>query len=212
MSIESEDLDILCSYRDLHPDGDSCAILGDCHVCGDFGRMKFSTVETFDINGNPTHKLNLNEPIPVEFHNKYDWVIDSGTLYCCFNVPMVLKNISDMLKDSGYVFHTSNLSGFYGRGYYSVSPALYYEFYKSNGFVVRGMGTKTRVSKSWQPINVGDTYLEYADASCIRFKEESGGFVQMIPNDSLLYCFCSRDHRETFSEPIPEHFIMTDGY
>ena len=73
------------------------------------------------------------------------------------------------------------------------------------------MGTKTRVGRSWQKINEGDSYLEYADPSCLRFKGESGGFVQMIPNDSLLYCFCSRDHRETFSEPIPEHFTRTNG-
>ena len=81
----------------------------------------------------------------------------------------------------------------------------------SNGFVVGGMGSKTRIGRSWQKINVGDTYLDYADPSCLHFKGESGGFVQMIPNDSLLYCFCSRDRRETFSEPIPEHFTRTNG-
>tara|TARA_R100001015_G_C4632504_1_gene196130 strand:+ start:3722 stop:4360 length:639 start_codon:yes stop_codon:yes gene_type:complete len=211
VAIEPEDFSLLQSYRKQFSDGNVCAILGDCAINGNFDVLGFSEVETFDINGNPTNKLNLNEPIPSEFHNKYDWVIDSGTLYCCFNIAMVLENITNMLKDNGCVFHTSNLSGFYGRGYYSISPALYYEFYKSNGFNIHGMGTKTRKSRKWESINVGDTYLEYADSFSLGFKNSAGEFIETIPNDSLLYCFSSRDHKMNYTEPIPEHFTRTNG-
>ena len=145
MAIETSDMNLLLDLRQEYPEGKRCAILGDVRfhcfpepisddyidsfkleVLGNLpmlnfiSMMDFDTVDTFDVNGNPTHKLNLNEPLPEEFHSKYDWVIDSGTLYCCFNTAMVWKNILLLLKESGTAFHTGGLSGFYGRGFYSL--------------------------------------------------------------------------------------------
>jgi len=218
MSIESSDMKLLLDLRQRYPEGKSCAILGDVvfhcfseHEMRNFiSVMGFDTVDTFDINGNPTHKLNLNEPLPKEFHSKYDWVIDSGTLYCCFNIAMVWKNILLLLKESGTAFHTGALSGFYGRGFYSLSPALFRDFYKTNNFEVLRMGTKTRQVNEWYDFNPNDTYLKsYFDT--MEFQDKSGTFIDFIPNDSMIYCFAKREKSVEFTEPIPQHFIDTDG-
>ena len=207
MAIATEDYALIAAYRDKFPEGDSCAILGDCNITGDLGRLGFKHIDTFDILGNPTHKVNLSELLDEKYFDKYDWVIDPGTLYCCFNVSMVLKNITRMLKDTGCCLHTSNLCGWFGRGFYSISPSLYKEFYELNNFTVEGMGTKTKQLAKWNPINTKATFLANAN---MEFSEDPAPFVELLHNDTLLYCFVSREKKIAFKEPIPEHYVIND--
>ena len=211
MAIEPNDFSLISKYRDKFPEGDSCALIGDCTIAGDLEALGFSKVDSFDILGNPTYTVDLNEPLDKKHLNKYDWVIDSGTLYCCFNPAMVLKNITSMLKDTGCSFHTSNLCGWFGRGFYSVSPSLYKEFYELNNFTVEGMGTKTKLSGIWHDLNPKATYLKSADYGSMLFSEGASEFVSLIPNDTLLYCFVSRKERVEYKQPVPKHYIKTDG-
>ena len=212
MAIENEDFILMQEAREIFPTGTKCAILGDCHIHIGLDEFKkllgFDIVETFDINGDPTHKVDLNEPLDESFHNQYDWIIDSGTLYCCFDVSTVLQNITNMLKDKGGVLHTGNLCGFYGRGFYSLSPALFRDFYKCNNFTIEIAATKKRQLRSWNKYNPLATYLRDHN---LDFQESSGEFVPMIPNDSMIFCFAARTERSPFTKPVPQHFIDTDG-
>ena len=115
-----------------------------------------------------------------------------------------------MLKDSGCCLHTSNLCGWFGRGFYSISPSLYKEFYEANNFSIEGMGTKTKASRTWYDINKKATYLKSADYSRVLFSEEASPYVDAIPNDTLLHCFVSREKRVDFKEPIPEHYVVNE--
>jgi hypothetical protein len=218
VSIEIADFEIIRHVRKLEQQPAVCAILGDCKHHYPASRTefanetKFETIDTFDVNGNPTHLVDLNDDIPEEFHNRYDWVIDSGTLYCCFDVATVFKNIMKMVKVGGYVFHTGNLTGFYGRGYYSLSPALYSEIYPINGFEVKLIGTHTKKNRNrWQIMKPGNTYLQSADENELIFRSESSPFVPMIPNDSMICCLAKKVEEKEFTKPVPEHFIKTDG-
>ena len=219
MAIEQEDFILLKQIRatllEARPDvprKGSCAILGDCHIHVGLEtfkyQMQFDSVETFDIVGHPTHKVNLNELLDKSFYDKYDWIIDSGTLYCCFDVSTVFENITNMLKNKGVVVHTGNLSGFYGRGFYSISPALFRDFYNCNNFTIETTATKTRQTRTWKYFNYEDTYLANRDLS---FQRVAGEFVPEIPNDSMIFCCATRKERSPFKKPVPEHFINTDG-
>ena len=222
MAVEDADLKLFLSYRRWNTEGRSCAIFGDISFpCFGRGkeksidefktRMKFDTVHTFDILGNPTHKINLNEPLPEELYSQYDWLIDGGTIACCFNVAAAWKNALSLLKESCYIVHTSNLSGHYGRVFYAVSPSLYRDFYKANNFEILGMGTKTRQKLTWHGFNPNNTYLKEASSRCMDFQERSGSFVEYIPNDSQICCVARREKSVEFTEPIPQHFIDTNG-
>lgn len=217
MAIESEDLNLFLEFRKNNFHGKKCAILGDCKIYNNnleslCSLMGFEQIDTFDINGNPTFKVNLNEELPNIFFNKYDWIIDSGTLYCCFDTSTVLKNILYMLKDDGCIIHTSNLVGFFGRGFYSLSPALFRDFYKINNFDILCFATKTRINKNWVVNDYNNTYLsETSSQNEILFQEQSGNYVTLIPNDSLMLYFVKRKVRTDFKKPIPEHFIITNG-
>ena len=73
MSMEIADYKIISSTRE-NISGGNCAILGDCTF--HYGtketfatNLRFDMVETFDILGSPTHKVNLNEPIDSNFYD-----------------------------------------------------------------------------------------------------------------------------------------------
>ena len=220
MGFETPDIELFLNLRKLlsKNSGDSCAILGDCHFYyGDTlqqfkDRCGFSTVETFDINGNPTHKLNLQEPLPEDFHGKYDWVVDAGTLYCCFDISAVLKNMMLMLADSGAVFHTSNLVGHFGRGFYAFSPSFFNEFYKANGFQNRTCFYRTKTSGGpWRIIPTDHNYLTSASRDALSFQDTSCVYKDMIPCESLIGYAARRNQRKEFTRPIPEHYCRSNG-
>ena len=217
MAIEPEDLNLIRKLRSDNPDGNSCAILGDCNISGytsldQFGNdLDFEKVHTFDVVGNPTHKINLNEDIPENLRDSYDWVIDSGTLYCCFDIATVWKNILGLLTRQGKILHTSNISGFYGRGFYSLSPALFRDFYKANGFNILYSATKTRLAKVWQEYSPDDTYLRSSSPNSLDFQGQAGEYHSTIPNDALMACFAERVETKQFTKPLPQHFVNTDG-
>jgi len=214
MAIEPEDLELLKQIRYKFPDGDKCAILGDCHAYVANGlnevaqQLKFQNIDTFDINGNPSYKIDLNYPIDRDLYGRYNVVIDSGTLYCCFDICTVWQNILNILVDDGCVIHTGNLSGFFGRGFYSLSPALFRDFYNANGFTIHLMASKTRQERNWQSFDPNHTYLLNTN---LNFQEHSGDYVPKIPNDAMICCFAKRTHRAEFTKPIPQHFIDTNG-
>jgi hypothetical protein len=212
VAIEPEDFSLLKEARSLSPNGASCAILGNCNISVGIEQfkqeMRFDTVDTFDVNGNPTYRLNLNEVLDETFYGKYDWVIDSGTLYCCFDVCTVWQNIIYLLANAGCVVHTGNLSGFFGRGFYSLSPALFRDFYRANCFTIQSMASKTRQQRQWKKFNPDHTYLLNVD---LGFQHQSGEYVPFIPNDAMISCVATRTKRAPFIKPVPQHFVDTKG-
>ena len=197
---------------------ESCALLGDCHFYyGDNteqfkNRCGFLAVETFDINGDPTHTLDLQKPIPEKFHGKYDWIVDAGTLYCCFDISTVLENLMLMLTDSGTIFHMSNLVGHFGRGYYAFGPSFFNEFYKANGFQSRRCFYRTKTSNNgWEQIPVDHNYLSSASRNKLTFQDTSCVYKDMIPCESLIGYVAKRNWRKEFTKPIPEHYCKSNG-
>jgi hypothetical protein len=79
--------------------------------------------------------LNLNENIPTQMHQKYDVVLDPGTLEHCFNVGSAIKNMASMVKETGYIIHHNPLI-MVNHGFYNFSPTFYFDFYAKNGFEI----------------------------------------------------------------------------
>jgi hypothetical protein len=219
MGFEAPDIDLFLRLRsESFAPNESCAILGDCHFYyGDNieqfkKRCGFSTVETFDINGDPTHRLDLQEPIAKEFHGKYDWIVDAGTLYCCFDISTVLENMMLMLKDNGTVFHMSNLVGHFGRGFYAFSPSFFNEFYEANGFQSRRCFYRTKTSGGgWEQVPVDHNYLSFASRNELAFQDTSCVYKDMVPCESLIGYVAKRERRKEFIKPVPEHYNKSNG-
>jgi len=99
-----------------------------------FKSMGLSVVESCDYSDfqEVDHVFDLNKPVPKELHNKYDIILDSGTLEHVFNLPQALNNIYDMLKVGGRVIHLLPASNYVDHGFYAFSPTLFYDYYTAN--------------------------------------------------------------------------------
>jgi hypothetical protein len=101
-----------------------------------FRMMGFGEVASCDFSHyeNATFVMDLNQPVKPEFHNRFDMIFDGGTMEHVFNVPMVFANIHSMLKIGGRVLHVVPSSNMVDHGFYSFSPTLFRDFYRSNAY------------------------------------------------------------------------------
>ncbi len=219
MGLGLEDLRIIKEIRGTDKGG-NCAILGHCTFwyndqasLENFkGILGFDSVETFDINGSPTHKLDLQEKLDSSFHNSYDLVIDSGTLYSVFDVASLFENILFMLKIGGKVWHQTNLVGHFGRGYWSVSPSVLYEFYTQNNFSVDRMGFYIKGIEKWVDFNPLSHNLISADDRSFSFTQDQASYRGMVRNDTSLMCLATKKSEVIkIKKPVPTHYIKTNG-
>lgn len=86
---------------------------------------------------NATIVHDMNEPIDSSLYNKYDVVLDSGTLEHVFNFPTAIKNCMQLTKDGGHFIGIYPANNFFGHGFYQFSSELFYRtFTPENGFEI----------------------------------------------------------------------------
>ena len=117
--------------------------------------LGFSQVDIVDISdyegANVLQDLNL--PIPPRLNERYDLIVDGGTLEHVFNFPMAIENIMRMTKVGGEVLLFSPSNNYCGHGFYQLSPELYFRvFSPDNGFEMRRIY-----------VNCGNRYYHVAD-------------------------------------------------
>lgn len=90
--------------------------------------LDYSAYEHADI------VADLNLPIPDSLKNRYDVIIDGGTMEHVFDVRQDLMNIAGMLRVGGRVLHLSPASNTVNHGFYQFSPTLFFDYYGINAF------------------------------------------------------------------------------
>lgn len=78
--------------------------------------------------------MDLNIPVDNKYHNKFDVILDIGTLEHIFNIPQALENITLMCKSGGTIILGAPASNAINHGFYQICPTLYYDYFKINGF------------------------------------------------------------------------------
>jgi hypothetical protein len=79
----------------------------------------------------------LNEPIAADLRNRFDAVVDAGSLEHVFNYPVAMANMMRMAKVGGRVFLKSPANNLCGHGFYQFSPELMFRtFSGDNGFAL----------------------------------------------------------------------------
>ncbi len=222
--------------------GRSVAILGDCRFITSWATgdnaidlehfrkvLGIARIETLDIGGAPTIRMDLHEPLPRDLQGQFDVVIDAGTVHCCFDVARVLENCLGLLKDGGTIFHLSALTGFMGRAYYCFNPLLFKDFYAANGFTPitceyratktafpaarrlrRWLRLRGRQADGFHPIPLETPYLQHADYFRMTFGPDSSHFAQMLPNDAVILFAATRTAPRPFTRPIPSFFAAAN--
>ena len=128
----------------------------------DLKSLDYSNYEGADI----LH--DMNNAVPEEWHNRYDVIIESGTLEHIFNVPVAIRNCMNMLRKGGHIFLCVPMNNFFGHGLYQFSPDFFYQLFTlENGFKIQSFylieswfqGVERGTRKYWyevlNPENVG---------------------------------------------------------
>ena len=94
-------------------------------------RIDYSDYESSEVI------LDLNSTeTPHELQNRFDLVLDSGTLEHVFDFAAGLRHCVRMVRSGGRVIHLTPSSNCVEHGFFSVSPTLYTDFYAASGFEV----------------------------------------------------------------------------
>jgi SAM-dependent methyltransferase len=104
------------------------------------------------------HDLNL--PVPAGLHDRFDLIVDGGTLEHVFDIRQSLTNVARMLRGGGRIIHFSPASNWVNHGFYQFSPTLFYDYYVANGFAeLRGFLVEHNIylleSAPWDFYEVG---------------------------------------------------------
>lgn len=115
------------AIKDIQPI-DSFKLFEMFRISGGVHAVDFSEYENADII------FDLNEDLPEELFEKFDYVINSGTLEHVFDVAKAMRNISDMVRPGGVIVHIVPFGGLANHGFYSFSPTFFQDYYETNGF------------------------------------------------------------------------------
>ena len=98
------------------------------------GASRIDSLDYSDYEG-ATLLHDLNSDIPTAWINKYDTVLDAGTLEHIFNYPMALWSCMRMVKVGGLLMLVTPTNNLCNHGFYQISPELIFRTFSSdNGF------------------------------------------------------------------------------
>jgi SAM-dependent methyltransferase len=107
-----------------------------------FKSMGFETIHSLDFSDFEGAGIihDLNDPdLPQELHQRFDVIIDHGTIEHVFHIPNALNNLFRMLKTGGRLIHSSPTSNLVDHGFYMFSPTFFYDFYMTNRWEINNI-------------------------------------------------------------------------
>lgn len=101
-----------------------------------FKVLGISEVLTIDIPGcehEPELIHDLNQPLPEHYVDRFNLILDPGTIEHVFDAKTGFTNIVRALKVGGTIIQQVPVYSYNG-GYYSINPNVLNDFYRENGF------------------------------------------------------------------------------
>lgn len=101
-----------------------------------FKMLGFDRTESMDVFDNeaPTYIHDLNNPVPESLHNKFDTIMDFGTLDHVYDMRTAIANIVNMLKVGGVVVIYDAMIGWHNQSYYNFQPPFFLDTFRAYGF------------------------------------------------------------------------------
>jgi hypothetical protein len=114
------------------------------------------SVESIDASSyeSATIVADMNQPLPDALHERFDTVIDGGTIEHVFDIKLGLSNEMSLVKEGGHLIIHTMANNWLGHGFYQFSPELFYRvFTEQNGYrVVRMIMHESREFARWYEI------------------------------------------------------------
>ena len=99
-----------------------------------FGSTDVDSIDNSDYEG-ATIVFDLNKKIKDNTIEKYDTIIDCGTLEHIYHITNALYNVSKLCNIGGQIIHVLPANNFCGHGFWQLSPELFFSLYsEKNGY------------------------------------------------------------------------------
>lgn len=138
------------------------------------GAKYVSSMDASNFEGATTIH-DLNQPVPPGLEERFDVIIDGGTLEHIFNFPAAIANCMKMVKIGGHLILLTPANNFCGHGFYQFSPELFFRVLSpENGFQVRrmialedGLGRSSLLGVKYD-FNIRGPWFEVRDPAEVR--------------------------------------------
>jgi hypothetical protein len=149
------------------------------------GWLGAGEVVSLDASGfeGATRLHDLNRPVPSEWHEQFDVVLDGGTLEHVFQFPTAMESCMRMLKAGGSMFGFTPANNYCGHGFYQFSPELLFRIFSpDSGFRLQQLYLATHPYPGGE-LSPRLTFYSVRDPAQIRSRV---GLVNTIPA-ALVY-------------------------
>jgi len=99
-------------------------------------RYNINDYTDFDINDKARVKLDLTEPLPEEYKEKYNTIVDSGTMEHIFDQKNAFTNFYEMCKVRGYIIHIQTIRFGWNHGFYNYCPCTFCKLANANKYPI----------------------------------------------------------------------------
>lgn len=199
MGVELDDIEVVRNSK------------GDIDSFSFFRGLGFSDIHSMDVSDYEGADIifDLNtDGIPEELHERFDYIVDGGTLEHVFHAGNALINIAKMLKIGGKVFHYLPVSGWINHGFYMISPCLLNEFYAYNGFRVEESNivlfNKRFEANQYYPSALEDILSTAIDYRMFNLLDER--FDLLHSYKGTLRCIAQKTEAKIPEVPIQRHW------
>jgi hypothetical protein len=169
------------------------------------GAKKVSSCDASGYEG-ATVIHDLNTPIAPEWEERFDVIVDGGTLEHVFNFPAAIANCMKMVKTGGHLILFTPANNMCGHGFYQFSPELYYRVLsRENGFEVKRMVMYAEAE--YMSSVLGMKYPFMADGPWYHVKDpaEIRKRVPLLNNRATQMCvLAKKNSRETIFKSTPQ--------
>jgi SAM-dependent methyltransferase len=115
------------------------------YMSGDtlFRQLGFNEITVLDISAfegaTILFDLNSGGGTPADLMERFDTIIDHGTLEHVFHLPNALRHLFTMLRPGGRVVHSAPSGNFFDHGFYMFQPTLFLDYYAANRWEINAV-------------------------------------------------------------------------
>ena len=153
--------------------------------------------------------FDLNEAeLPEEYRNRFDLVVNGGTLEHVYNITHAMDNINHLVAPNGTVLHISPCSGWVDHGFYSISPTFYKDYYENNSKVFELKKVYLEVKKEKGP-RQGDVILS---PDCRELDDVCSYIIPFATNEIMIICEAVRKNSDMLNKSFPIQGMYSNMY
>lgn len=91
----------------------------------------------FDMNNEAMVYLDLTIPLSDNYNEKYNTIVDSGTIEHIFDQKAAFTNFYSMCTIGGHIIHIQGIRNIWNHSFYAYSPYTFWKIAQSNGYIIK---------------------------------------------------------------------------